>query len=157
MSTETAPACEVLLVDDDAADIALITEAFTTHRAPVRLHTASDGVEALAFLRREDPHAHAPRPDLILLDLNMPRMNGREVLTIVKADAELRTIPVIMFTTSSQPNDVTASYIGHVNAYVTKPLGLDELNTVISKIYDFYGELNTRPRATRPPAADDIP
>ncbi|HEX8343792.1 MAG TPA: response regulator [Actinoplanes sp.] len=137
---------EVLLVDDDDADIALITEAFATHHARVRLHTAGDGVEALAFLRREGDHSGANRPDLILLDLNMPRMDGREVLAVVKSDPDLGAIPVVVFTTSDRAEDVTASYTRHANAYVTKPLDLDELDAVIAKIYDFYGHLVTRPR-----------
>ena len=137
---------EVLLVDDDDADIALITEAFATHHAPVRLHTAVDGVEALAFLRREGGHRGAPRPDLILLGLNMPRMDGREVLAVVKADPDLGAIPVVVFTTSQRGEDVVASYTRHANAYVTKPLDLDAFDAAVNKIYEFYGELNTRPR-----------
>jgi CheY-like chemotaxis protein len=150
MTVDPTRVCEVLLVDDDAADIALITEAFANHHARVRLHTAGDGIEALAFLRREDTHELAPRPDLILLDLNMPRMDGREVLAAVKNDTELGAIPVVVFTTSQRAEDVTASYIRHANAYVTKPLDLDELDTVIAKIYDFYGDLVTRPRTAVP-------
>jgi len=136
----------VLLVDDDDADIALISQSFNEHRAPVRLHVTNDGVQALAFLRREEEYAGAPRPDLILLDLNMPRMDGREVLAEVKADRELSTIPVVMFTTSDQPSDIAASYEGHANAYVTKPIDLVDLDAAIAKIYDFYGELAARPQ-----------
>jgi two-component system response regulator len=146
MTDEPGRAYEVLLVDDDAADIALISEAFAAHRAPVRLHVAGDGVEAMAFLRREDGNAEAPRPDLILLDLNMPRMDGREVLAVVKSDPALVTIPVVMFTTSEQPDDVAASYSGHANAYVTKPLDLDAFDDAVNKIYAFYAQLVTRPR-----------
>jgi two-component system response regulator len=146
MTDEPGRAYEVLLVDDDAADIALISEAFAAHDAPVRLHVAGDGVEAMAFLRRQDGNAHAPRPDLILLDLNMPRMDGREVLAVVKCDPALATIPVVMFTTSEQPDDVAASYSGHANAYVTKPLDLDAFDQAVGKIYAFYAELVTRPR-----------
>jgi CheY-like chemotaxis protein len=138
---------EVLLVDDDAGDIALISEAFTAHGASVRLHVAGDGVEALVFLRREDGNTGAPRPDLVLLDLNMPRMDGREVLSVIKSDMDLRTIPVVMFTTSYRPDDITASYRHHANAYVTKPLDLDEFDRAISRIYTFYGELITTPRS----------
>lgn len=147
-------AYHVLLVDDDAADIALITEAFTHHHAPVRLHTTADGIEALAFLHRERDHADAPTPDLILLDLNMPRMDGRQVLTAVKNDPLLKAIPVVMFTTSDRPDDVTASYTAHANAYVTKPLDLDEFDTAVAKIYEFYGRLVSRPRERPVPLTD---
>lgn len=135
----------ILLVDDDEADVALIRQAFAEHRAPVRLHVTHDGVEALAFLRREADHAAAPRPDLVLLDLNMPRMNGRQVLAEVKSDSELATIPVVVLTTSEQPADIAASYAGHANAYVTKPIDLVDLEAAIARIYDFYGELSARP------------
>jgi CheY-like chemotaxis protein len=145
MTTQPAQVYEVLLVDDDVADIALITEAFTAHHAPVRLHTAGDGIEALAFLRRENGHGDAPRPDLILLDLNMPRMDGREALAAVKSDPELGTIPVVVFTTSDQPDDVTASYTAHANAYVTKPLDPDEFDAAIDKIYSFTGSSTPGP------------
>ncbi len=139
----------MLLVDDDAGDIALITEAFAAHQAPVQLHIAGDGVEASAFLRREgreDGNAAAPRPDPILLDLNMPRMDGREVLLVVTNDSDPRTIPVVVFTTSEQPDDITSSYIHHANAYVTQPLDPDELDRTVSLIDDFYGRLVTAPR-----------
>jgi CheY-like chemotaxis protein len=139
-------AFQVLLVDDDAADIALISDALTTQHAPVMLHTTADGVEALAFLRREHDHADAPRPDLILLDLNMPRMDGREVLAVVKNDPQLLAIPVVMFTTSDHPDDIAASYTAHANAYVTKPLDLDEFDAAVAKIFEFYGNLVARPR-----------
>jgi two-component system response regulator len=136
----------VLLVDDDEADIALITQAFAEHQARVNLHVANDGVQALAFLRREEQYARVPRPDLILLDLNMPRMDGRELLAEVKSDSDLATIPVVMLTTSDQPGDIAASYAGHANAYVTKPIDLVDLDAAIAKIYDFYGVLAARPR-----------
>jgi CheY-like chemotaxis protein len=136
----------VLLVDDDPADIALIGQSFAEHRAPVRLHVTNDGVQALAFLRREEGYAGMPRPDLILLDLNMPRMDGREVLAEVKSDPDLATIPVVMLTTSDQPGDIAASYAKHANAYVTKPIDLADLDAAIAKIYDFYGELVARPQ-----------
>jgi two-component system response regulator len=136
---------EVLLVEDDPGDVALISEAFAAHWLPSTLHTVGDGVEALAFLRREEVFADAPRPDLILLDLNMPRMDGRELLTVVKNDADLRIIPVVVFTTSALPADVTTSYLRHANAYVTKPLDLRELDRAVDRIYSFYGELVRRP------------
>ena len=139
--TQSDPRHEILLVDDDDADLALITEAFDAHRLRTRLHIAHDGIEALEYLH--DPHT--PRPGLILLDLNMPRMDGREVLTAVKQDPLLATIPIVVFTTSEQPDDVTASYLRHANAYVTKPMELDEFTTAVTIIHTFYGELVARP------------
>ena len=143
--TDVARLYEVLLVEDDPGDVALITEAFAAHRLPSRLHTAGDGVDALTFLRREEPHAAAPRPDLILLDLNMPRMDGREMLSVVKNDPDLCTIPVVVFTTSDLPADVTTSYTRHANAYVTKPLDLDALEHTVDMVHAFYREVARRP------------
>jgi two-component system response regulator len=137
---------EVLLVDDDPGDIALISEAFIAHGPAIRLHVAGDGIEALDFLRREGSNADGPRPDLVLLDLNMPRMGGRELLSVIKSDIDLTTIPVVMFSTSDRADDIAASYSHHANAYVTKPLDLEEFDRVISRIYSFYGELVTAPR-----------
>jgi len=133
---------QILLVDDDAQDVALVEQSLLTRRPAGRLHHVSDGIQALEFLRRRGVHATAPRPDLVLLDLNMPRMDGREVLTIVKTDPQLRLIPVIVFTTSSSAPDVLASY---ANSYITKPNDLDTLDHVIEKVYDFYSRLAARP------------
>lgn len=143
--TDVVRLYEVLLVDDDPGDVALISEAFAAHRLPSRLHKAGDGVDALTFLRREQPYADAPRPDLILLDLNMPRMDGRELLSVVKNDSGLCTIPVVVFTTSDSPADVTASYTRHANAYVTKPMDLDALEHVVDTVHAFYREVARRP------------
>jgi CheY-like chemotaxis protein len=134
----------VLVVDDDEADLALIREALDAHRVPSQVHIARDGVEALQYLRGGVP---AGRPDMILLDLNMPRMDGREVLTAVKQDPGLADIPIVVFTTSGQPGDIAASYSRHANAYVTKPLDLDDFTAAVDCIHDFYGELAGRPRA----------
>jgi CheY-like chemotaxis protein len=135
----------VLIVDDDDADIALIREALDGHRVPSQVHIARDGVEALQYLQGGGVAA-GPRPDMILLDLNMPRMDGREVLAAVKQDPGLADIPVVVFTTSGQPGDVAASYSRHANAYVTKPLDLDDFNAAVDHIHDFYGRLAARPR-----------
>ncbi len=136
----------VLIVEDDAADVALIENAFVEHGVASRLHHVGDGVEALAFLRREEPYAQAPRPDLVLLDLNMPRVDGRQVLEEVKADEDLKSIPVVVFTTSATDSDVLSSYTAHANAYVTKPIDLDDFEQVLKKIHDFYGHTVTLPR-----------
>ena len=103
------------------------------------MHHVVDGAEALAFLRREDPYGDAPRPDLILLDLNMPRVDGRQVLAEVKADDDLKAIPVVVLTTSAADTDIAASYTAHANAYVTKPVDLDDFDRVVSEIRNFYG------------------
>ena len=143
-TTRSSPRLEILLAEDDEADVALVQDAFTTHRLTGKLHHVTDGVEALAFLRREGPYAEVPRPDLVLLDLNMPRMGGRDVLVAVKADERLRTIPVVVFSTSAVQADVLASYTAHANAYVTKPIDLDAFQRVITDIHGFYGDLVTR-------------
>jgi CheY-like chemotaxis protein len=136
----------ILVVEDDAGDVALVENAFAAHSIPSTLHCVGDGADALAFLRREAPFDGAPRPDLILLDLNMPRVDGREVLAQIKADENLKSIPAIVFTTSSAAGDVVASYAAHANAYVTKPLDLDDYDRVIGEIRTFYGETVARPR-----------
>jgi CheY-like chemotaxis protein len=129
---------DVLLVEDDAGDVLLIEEAFADNKVRNRLHHVSDGVEALAFLRREDEHAEAPRPDLVLLDLNLPRKDGREVLAEIKADDELRHIPVVVLTTSKAEEDVLRSYKLHANAYVTKPVDFDHFIDVVRQIDEFF-------------------
>ncbi|WP_229403493.1 response regulator [Micromonospora okii] len=139
----------VLLVEDDPADVALIEDTFATHTLDTELHHVSDGVEAMAFLRCQGQYADAPRPKLILLDLNMPRMNGREVLTAIKADPRLQTIPVVVFTTSAVDADVVASYTAHANAYVTKPIDLDEFESVVQQIHRFFGRIVTLPADSR--------
>ena len=134
---------EILLVEDDPGDVLMTREAFADTAAagrPIgnRLHVVNDGVEALQFLRRQGVHAGAPTPDLVLLDLNLPRMDGREVLAAVKDDAQLRKIPVVVLTTSESEEDVLRSYELHANAYVTKPVDFDRFIEVVRKIDDFY-------------------
>ena len=128
----------VLLVEDSAGDVRLTEEAFRDANPAVRLHVASDGVEAMAFLTRQGPHAHAPRPDLILLDLNLPRMDGREVLSRIKADESLRTIPTIILTTSDAEADVAQSYRLQANCYLSKPVQLDAFEGLVKSINDFW-------------------
>jgi two-component system response regulator len=136
---------QVLIVDDDLGDVALMENAFAEHSIRSRLHHAADGVEALAFLRRQEPYQDAPRPDLILLDLNMPRVDGRQVLSEIKADDDLRTIPTIVLTTSSSLSDISASYTAHANAFVTKPINLDEFDRIVIEIRNFYGHTAALP------------
>jgi CheY-like chemotaxis protein len=130
---------EVLLVEDDAGDVQLTREAFEEHKVRNRLTVVSDGVDALAYLRR-DPSVYpdAVRPDLILLDLNLPRRDGREVLQEIKADPELRRIPVVVLTTSQADEDIVRSYNLHANAYVTKPVDFDRFIAVVRQIDEFF-------------------
>jgi CheY-like chemotaxis protein len=136
----------VLLVEDDPGDVVLIREAFEHNKVHNALNVVSDGVEALEFLRNEGAHADAPRPDLILLDLNLPRMDGREVLAQIKGDAELRTIPVVVLTTSAAEEDIVRSYDLHANAYVTKPVDFERFIEVVRQIDDFFVSVVRLPR-----------
>jgi len=138
---------DVLLVEDDPGDTLMIREAFADNKLRNRLSSVTDGVEALAFLRREGAYAEAPRPDLILLDLNLPRKDGREVLEEVKADPELRTIPVVILTTSEAEEDILRSYSLHANAYVTKPVDFERFIAVVRQIDDFFVEVVRLPRS----------
>jgi CheY-like chemotaxis protein len=140
MSTpDPAPApVAVLLVEDDPGDVLMIREAFEENKVRNELHVCSDGEDALLFLRQEGPHEGAPRPDLVLLDLNLPRRDGREVLAEIKADERLRTIPVVVLTTSEAEEDVLRSYALHANAYVTKPVDFDRFIDVVRQIDEFF-------------------
>jgi CheY-like chemotaxis protein len=129
---------EVLLVEDSPGDVRLTQEAFRDANPSIRLHVASDGVEAMAFLRREGPYASAPRPDFILLDLNLPKMDGREVLARIKMDDRLKTIPTIVLTTSEAEVDILRSYELQANCYLSKPVQLDEFEAVVKSINDFW-------------------
>jgi CheY-like chemotaxis protein len=129
---------EVLLVEDDPGDVLMTREAFEDYKLKNQLHVVNDGAEAMAFLRREGAHAQAPRPDLVLLDLNLPRMDGREVLQAIKSDAELASIPVVVLTTSEAEEDVLRSYSLHANAYVTKPVDFERFIEVVRQIDDFF-------------------
>jgi CheY-like chemotaxis protein len=129
---------DVLLVEDDPGDVLMTREAFADFKVHNKLHVVNNGVDALAFMRREGEYADAPRPDLVLLDLNLPKMDGREVLAAVKADPELRTIPIVVLTTSEAEEDVVRSYSLHANAYVTKPVDFDRFIDVVRQIDDFF-------------------
>jgi CheY-like chemotaxis protein len=135
---ESLTVVDVLLVEDDPGDVLLIREAFEYNKVHNTLHVASDGVEALDFLYRRNGHEDAPRPDLVLLDLNLPRKDGREVLEEVKADKDLRTIPIVVLTTSEAEEDILRSYDLHANAYVTKPVDFDRFIEVVRLIDDFF-------------------
>ena len=129
---------EILLVDDSEADVMLTQLAFEEARVANRLHVARDGVEAMEFLHRKGPHADAPTPDVILLDLNMPRMNGLEVLEALKAHDRLRNIPVVVLTTSQAEADVWRSYNLHANAYIPKPVSLPSFLEVVRSFENFW-------------------
>ncbi|HEU0298396.1 MAG TPA: response regulator [Longimicrobium sp.] len=129
---------EVLLVEDNPGDVRLTREALKEGKVHNNLSVVQDGVEALAFLRREGPHAAAPRPDVVLLDLNLPRKDGREVLAEIKADPALRTIPVVILTSSEAERDIVRAYALHANCYITKPVDLDQFITVVKSIEDFW-------------------
>ena len=129
---------EILLVEDNPGDVRLTIEALKEAKVRNRLSVANDGVEALAFLRREGSYAEAARPDLILLDLNLPRKDGREVLAEIKVDASLRSIPVVILTTSRADQDILKSYELHANCYITKPVDLEQFVSVVKSIDDFW-------------------
>ena len=129
---------EVLLVEDDPGDVLMTQEAFEEHKVRNNLSVVSDGAEALAYLRREGKYADAVRPDLILLDLNLPRRDGREVLAEIKKDPELGRIPVVVLTTSAADEDILRSYELHANAYVTKPVDFERFIQVIRQIDEFF-------------------
>ena len=129
---------EVLLVEDSPGDVRLTQEAFRVANSSVHINVASDGEEAMAFLKREGVHAEAPRPDLTLLDLNMPRMDGREVLARIKTDDNLKTIPTVILTTSLAEEDIVTSYRLHANCYFSKPVQLDDFEALVKCINDFW-------------------
>ena len=137
---------EVLLVEDDPGDVLLTREAFEDHKLQNNLHVVNNGVDAMTFLRKEGEHAGAPTPDLVLLDLNLPRMDGREVLAAIKGDEELRRIPVVVLTTSEAEEDVLRSYHLYANAYVTKPVDFDRFIDVVRRIDEFFVSVVKLPR-----------
>lgn len=147
ISTFPKPApIDILLVEDNAADAELTREALADSKLLSRLHLVRDGVEALAFLRREGEYADVPRPDLVLLDLNLPRKDGRAVLTEIKADPNLRLIPVVVLTSSQAEQDVASAYELNANCYVTKPVDLEQFLTIVRSIEQFWLTVVKLPR-----------
>ena len=128
----------LLVVEDDPGDVLLTREALAGSTTPLDVHVVEDGEAAVDFLRREGGHGDAPRPDLVLLDLNLPRLDGREVLARIKSDPVLQSIPVVVLTTSKAAEDVRRSYELHANAYVTKPAELDRFLTVVRQVGEFF-------------------
>ncbi|PXX60899.1 two-component system response regulator [Nocardia tenerifensis] len=137
---------DILLVEDDPGDELMTREAFEDNKIGNTLHVAHDGQEALDFLYKQGEYANAPRPDLILLDLNLPRYDGRQVLERIKADPDLSHIPVVVLTTSAAEEDILRSYKLHANAYVTKPVDLDQFVAAIKHIDDFFVQVVRLPR-----------
>jgi two-component system, chemotaxis family, response regulator Rcp1 len=129
---------EVLLVEDSPGDVRLTQEAFRDANKAINLHVVADGVEAMAFLRQSGEHVGAPRPDLILLDLNLPKMDGREVLALIKADESLKLIPTVILTTSEAEADIVKSYELQANCYLTKPAHWDAFESLVKSINDFW-------------------
>jgi chemotaxis family two-component system response regulator Rcp1 len=136
---------EILLVEDNPGDVDLTIEALREGRVHNNLSVVEDGIEALQFLHRDQPFVDAPRPDIILLDLNLPRKDGREVLEEIKADNDLRRIPVVVLTTSDDERDIVNSYSQYVNCYINKPVDLDQFLTIVKSIENFWFTIVTLP------------
>jgi CheY-like chemotaxis protein len=148
---------EILLIEDSEPDVELTKQGLVKGHLSNRLHVAYDGEEAMAFLRRQGKFARAPRPDLILLDLNLPRKDGREVLTEIKNDAELKLIPVVVLTTSDAEEDVVAAYARHVNAYMNKPVDFHKFVDVVKELTNYWFvlvKLPPLPKEDAPPAPE---
>jgi chemotaxis family two-component system response regulator Rcp1 len=135
---EDSGSLELLLVEDSPGDVRLTKEAFRAANIAIHMDVATDGVEAMAFLRHEQAYAAAPRPDLILLDLNMPGMDGREFLAQIKKDDRLRTIPIVILTTSDSEDDIAKSYQLHANCYLCKPVQLSAFEGLVKSLNDFW-------------------
>lgn len=146
MGADSAQPVRILVVDDDPGDVLMIEEALADSDVDKVIDVVSDGEEAMEFLRAEGRHENARRPDMILLDLNMPRMDGRQVLGAVKQDEDLRTIPIVVLTTSNADTDIVGSYTLQANAYVTKPIDLDDFNDVVRRIDEFFGRVVVLPK-----------
>ena len=137
---------DVLLIEDSDTDVLITRKSFQQSRMPVNLHVAKDGVEGMKFLRREPPYADAPVPDLILLDLNLPRKDGREVLAEIKSDEALKLIPVVVLTTSQAEDDRLRSYQLHANCYISKPVDFSGFAEIVSAIQDFWFRVVSLPK-----------
>ena len=138
-------AIEILMVEDNPGDVRLTREALKDHKVWNELHVVEDGVAALDFLFRRPPHEHAPRPDLVLLDINLPKKDGREVLAAIKGDEQLKTIPVVILTTSQAEEDVIRAYQLSANCYVTKPVDFDQFTRIVRAIEHFWLSVVTLP------------
>ena len=145
MSIDTPQLAEILMVEDSPTDVLITREAFEQARLANTLHVVEDGVQAMQFLRREENFASSPRPDLILLDLNLPRKNGHEVLAEIKADPELKSIPVVVLTTSQAEQDILEAYDQHANCYIVKPVGFENFMKAVQSIQIFWFSLVTLP------------
>lgn len=137
---------DILLVEDNPGDVRLAVEALAEAKVHNRLNTVSDGEAALKFLHKQSPHENAPRPDLVLLDLNLPRKSGREVLAEIKADPDLKRIPVVILTTSQAEEDILKAYNCSANCYITKPVDLDQFIKVVRSIEEFWLTIVKLPR-----------
>ncbi|MEU6762497.1 response regulator [Streptomyces sp. NPDC046853] len=146
MTTPSPAPVDVLLVEDDPGDELMTREAFEDNKIRNNLHVVRDGEEALDFLYRRGAHTGVPRPDLILLDLNLPKYDGRQVLEKIKSDPDLQDIPVVVLTTSAAEEDILRSYKLHANAYVTKPVDLDQFIAAVRQIDDFFVQVVRLPR-----------
>jgi two-component system, chemotaxis family, response regulator Rcp1 len=140
---------DILLVEDSDTDVLMMREALLQAALPSCLHVVENGVEALAYLRRQGSYAEVPRPDLILLDLNLPRKDGREVLTEIKTDAELKSIPIVILTSSTAEDDVLRAYRLHANCYVAKPIDFLNFAKVVNSIEEFWFRVATLPAARK--------
>lgn len=146
MNDPAPPPIKILLVEDDPGDVLITTEALERTKLLHELATVGDGDAAIAYLRREPPYEDAPRPDLVLLDLNLPRVDGPQVLEEVKADDDLRSIPVVVLSTSEAEDDIARSYKLHANAYVSKPVDFDAFVRIVQQIDDFFITVVRLPR-----------
>jgi two-component system response regulator len=146
---KTMQKIQVLLVEDNPTDVMIAKEGLFSAKMLNKLHVAEDGVEAMEFLHQRGEYADAPRPDLILLDLNMPRKNGHEVLAEIKADAKLKNIPVVILTTSTSKEDVMNAYGSHANCYISKPVDFNDFSKVVKTIQDFWFYVVTLPPESR--------